>query len=372
MSLRNDDTPSWSADPRPDDAADRVSHATWRIPIVVGQILVVIILVGVVAFFSSKDFEGDSPSSAEHSRTDDHIRQVEAVAFSPDGRTLASCSWDKVVRLWDVSRLAEYRTEKPVELPHHSIQFAIAFSPDGRTLAVGGLQSLTIWTRESGRYKSVFEAEGTTYRCLAFSPDGQSLALGGDDNKVRIWEIPSGRERAVLRGHADVVRTVAFSPDGHRLISTGQDRCVMLWDAIRGVAIRPLGQSGSNAVQFGAYSPDGRTVAVGESSGTPQDITLVDSETGTVVARLTGHRMGINALAFSPDGHSLASAGIDRSIRLWDVATGKEQACRREDVGWVKSISFSPDGTRLAFAANDASLRVWDLKSQQSYRVGAG
>ena len=183
--------------------------------------------------------------------------------------------------------------------------------------------------------------------------------------------MPVGRERTVLSGHADVVRSLAFSPDGSRLISTGQDQLVMLWDAIRGVAIRPLGEPGSNPVQFGALSPDGVTVALGESGGIPLGITLFDVETGVLRTRLTGHRAGINALAFSPDGRTLASAGIDNTIRLWDPATGKEKPYRCDDVGWVKSISFSPDGAWLAFVGNDSSVRVWDLKNQRTFRVGS-
>ncbi len=143
----------------------------------------------------------------------------------------------------------------------------------------------------------------------------------------------------------------------------------MLWDAIRGVAIRTFGEAGSNPVQFGAFSPDGMTVAVGECGGTPLDITLFDVETGALRTRFTGHRAGINALAFSPDGRTLASAGIDSTIRLWDPATGKEKTYRSDDVGWVKSISFSPDGAWLAFAGNDSSVRVWDLKNQRTFRV---
>ena len=237
----------------------------------------------------------------------------------------------------------------------------MAFSADGKLLAAAGHNSLTIWSCESGQFTPCVEKEGETFRCLAFSPDGRTLALGSADGSIRLWDGLTGDERAVLREHRDMVRSVAFSPDGRFLVSSGQDRLILLWDASRGVSIRPLGFPGINPVQIVAFSPDGKSVAVGEIGDNPQDVLLLNPETGEIRTRLTGHSRGITALAFSPDGHALATAGIDRCIKLWNLADGTEQATLSNGVGPVKSLAFSVNGAWLAFAGSDYTVRIWDV-----------
>ena len=119
-----------------------------------------------------------------------------------------------------------------------------------------------------------------------------------------------------------------------------------------------------------AFAPDGGTLALSEFAWGPRDVILVDVATGAVRSRLSGHQRGINALSFSPDGRTLATAGADRCIKLWDLATGKERATLSDHVGWVKSVVFSPDSAWLAYSGNDATVRVWDLGRQGSHPAG--
>ena len=140
----------------------------------------------------------------------------------------------------------------------------------------------------------------------------------------------------------------------------------MLWDAVEGARIRSLGRSGSNPVQVVAFSPRGEQIAVGEVSGEPHDIVLIDPSTGEIRSRLAGHTSGVNALTFSPDGQTLATAGVvNRTIKLWNLKDGKERATLAEGVGCVRSISFSPDGEWLAYAGNDLTIRVWHFRASR-------
>ena len=372
MSQCNPSPPDWCSDTVPDPRAEWVCTRARCVSLWIGELFLIGILVAGSAMIYSESLLETPVDPLRSPALRVQTKPVEGVAFSPDGKALASCGWDNAVRIWDVSRLSNGPPSEPIVLPHSSMRYAVAFSADGTLLAAGGDKSLTIWTRTSGRYAPFLEEVTETSHCLTFSADGRTLAIGTDDGLIRLLDMPSGHERAVLRGHNGAVRSVAFSADAHQLVSTSENRSLMLWDALAGVPVGPLhpGREGYNSVLFAAFSADGRHVAVGEPSWCAEDITVLDSETGKVCHRLTGHNTGVEALAFSPDGRTLATAGQDRCIKLWDWAHDNEPITLSDGVGHVKSLAFSRDGAWLAYAGDDDTLTVWDVARGRSLMVG--
>jgi WD40 repeat protein len=367
--MRNDPlSTSWSSDYRSDGVPESVSVGrTTSSPIAWRYVLAAVLFLAVVIVIN-KPWENHASSPPGRSLAG-HAQFVESVTFSPDGQSLASCSWDYTVRIWDLSRWDDEHPAEPVVLRHETTRFMTAFSPDGSTLVSAGDRSLTIWSHRPEYHREVHRS-GESYHCLAFSPDGRTLALGAEDSTVRLWDMPSARERGVLRDHTGTIRSVAFSPDGRLLVSSSQQGRVVIWDLASGSEVRTLVREGTDPIASVAFSPDGRTIGVADFVFRTRDVCLFDVETGAVRSRLTGHRRGAHGLAFSSDGRYLATAGVDRCIKLWDLATSKEVASLTEGVGWVKAIAFSPDGSRIAYCGKDELVRIWDLRSQGLLATG--
>jgi WD40 repeat protein len=288
-----------------------------------------------------------------------HTKAVQSVAFSPDGRLLATASNDGTARLWDPATGDCLRTLTG----HNGFVPGVAFSPDGRLLATASYDGAArLWDPATGdclrtitvHTNKVFDVSVFD---VAFSPDGRLLATTSYDDTARLWNPATGDCLRTLTGHTRLVGGVAFSPDGRLLATASGDWTARLWDPATGNCLRTL--TGHVASLGGvAFSPDGHLLATASSDRSAR---LWDPATGNRLRLLTGHNAAVLDVAFSPDGRLLATTSADKTVRLWDPATGD---CLRTITGHnaaVQGVAFSPDGRLLATASTDETARLWGL-----------
>ena len=317
-----------------------------------------------------------------------HTGTVRSVAFSPDGKTLASTSEDETVRLWDVQTGVLKRTL----VGHEDNVLSVVFSPDGKTLASGSnavriLESdrdipIILWDVRTGQIQqTLMEHRGWWVHNLAFSPDGKTLA-SASEAEVRLWDAGTGALKHIItenvvqtNDHTQTtiedranIKSIAFSRDGKTLVGAGEVGLggkVYLWDAGTGKRKKIVAEYENKDGFFGhsfyaavAYSPDGKTLA----SAYGPEVRLWDVGTGVLKQTLTGHMRSIFRIAFSPDGKTLASGSLDRTVRLWDVETGWVKQTLTGYTSNVYNVAFSPDGNILT-SASYGGVHLWDVET---------
>lgn len=272
-----------------------------------------------------------------------------AVAFSPNGLSLASASRDGTIQFWNIADARPLGTIAATTT-------SLAFSPDGNSLA-GGMSdsSINIWDADRGSVLSTMTGHSGNVADVAFRRDGRELASASWDKTVRVWDVATGHLRQTFHGHTDRVLALAYSPDARLLASAGADQAIRLWNPAQGSLTRTL-RGHSRPVNAVAFSPDGNRLASASDDGT---IKLWNLDADQQTRTLLGHSGPVLSVAFSPDGRTLVSGSADATVRLWDTHTGQLLRTLKGHSGPVLSVAFSPIGAAVASGGADKTIRLW-------------
>ena len=318
-----------------------------------------------------------------------YVGSVTSVAFSPSGRGMLSGGSNGTLRLWDLSSGTQMRAFRG----HIGGVNSVTFSADGRTALSGGEDGmLRLWDLTNRAELRALNGHTGEVTSVAFSPDGRTALSGGDDGILRLWDASSTAEVRAWRGHMGRIKSAALSRDGHIAVSIGHDFAMQLWDIASGAQVDSFSTNDASV----ALSPDNRTALSGGEDGTVRLWDLIsrvalDSFQGHTAIRIfQGHTFSVTSVAFSPDGRTALSGGLDGTLRLWDAV----RLCRRTLRGrisvmlpkwrWlaprplytltghtdaVKSVAFSPHGHTALSGGDDGTLRLWDVGTGRALAV---
>jgi WD40 repeat protein/serine/threonine protein kinase/tetratricopeptide (TPR) repeat protein len=295
-----------------------------------------------------------------------HTDEITGLAFSPDGLRLASGSWDKTVRIWDLSSGETILTFAG----HHQMATCVAFSPDGRLLASGSGRweerqpgELKIWEALTGKEIHNLTGHKDAVTSVAFSPDGKRLASGNYDGTLRLWDVLTAKDIQTIRVGSSI-KSISFSPNGRRLASGDHDGRIIVWDTSTGERIATLPGHDGDVLSL-AFGPDGTQLVSGSWDRT---VRVWNVEQGQATLVLAGHTNIVPSVAFSPDGMHVASVSSDGTARVWDARNYREPTILRGTTGRLNVVAFSPGGQCLASGGWDRCIKVWDLTSEQDGR----
>ncbi|MFW9264866.1 hypothetical protein [Nostoc sp. CALU 546] len=297
-----------------------------------------------------------------------HTNWVNGVSFSPDGKMVASASHDKTVKLWDINTGKVIKTL----LGHKKEVRDVKFSPDGKMVASASAdKTIKLWNTSTGEeIKTLNPIRHTEWIShIDFSPDGKMVASASADKTIKLWNTSTGEEIKTPNPirHTKEVRDVKFSPNGEMVASASQDNTVKLWNTSTGEEIKTPNPIRHIEEVFGvSFSPDGKMIASASADNT---IKLWNTSTGEEIKILNGHTNKVFRVSFSPDGKMIASASEDNTVKLWDTSTGKEIKTLDGHTKEVFGVSFSPDGKMIASASADNTVKLWNTSTGKEIKT---
>jgi len=312
---------------------------------------------------------------------------IDSASFSPDGKQVITGSWEGNARIWDVA------TGKAIHnIKHGMYVHAVAYSPDGRLVATGSNDKdgeLRLWKAATGEPVKTLDGHTDAVLSVVFSRDGKRLLSSSYDKTARLWDVESGEQLREFKGHTWWVWCAAFSPDEKRVVTASQDGTAIVWTIPADPAQSPeksapfTGHVGP--VYSAAFSPDGRYVATGGYDKRillwrPDQVKAFDF--GTLLTpnaamasnhhALQGHSAPVRCVRFSADGKTLITASHDNTIKLWDLQQSHCRQTLRGHAGWVRTCSFSPDGNSVLSAGYDHQAKIWNTATYEEVRTFGG
>jgi WD40 repeat protein/mono/diheme cytochrome c family protein len=292
---------------------------------------------------------------------------VSAIAFSPDGKSLAAARFDHIELLALPQRTLARRIG-----PQRGRINAVRFSADGsKVLAASGepgvFGEVRLWNVADGTPAGMFAGHADSLYAAVLSPDGKLLATSSYDQQIKLWDVASGKELRTLTGHNDAVFDLAFRPDGKILASASGDRTVKLWDVASGERLDTLGQPTKEQYCL-AFSPDGKRVAAGGADNRIRIWQVSDAakeNTNPIVYSRFAHEGAVVNLVYAADGKSIVSAGEDRTVKIWDAEKLLERLPLERQSDWAPALAVSPDSKTVAVGRLDGGLAFYDMANGQ-------
>jgi WD40 repeat protein len=281
-----------------------------------------------------------------------HSAIVNAAAWSPDSKRIASGSDDKTVQVWNATNGGNVFTYRG----HTDLVEAVAWSPDGKRIASGSFdKTVQVWNAANGDNIFTYKGHSDFVDTVIWSPDGRSIASGSYDKTVQVWNAANGSNIFTYRGHTDIVHTVAWSPDGKRIASASFDKTVQVWNAADGGNVL-ICRGHSAPVNAVAWSPDGKRIA---SGGNDKTVQVWDAINGSHLYTYNGHTGIVDMVTWSPDGKRIASGGDDNTVQVWDAADGGHTYTYRKHSAEVRTVAWSPDSRLIVSGSIDKTVQVW-------------